>query len=175
MPQHPQQLRPGDGSRVRQGQREETDRLNLVRHEVSSSSGGCIKAERELMDGVSLNRAGDQEAGLGGGKGRAGDGQGVSGAAGHLNGTVLENEKRFLGLTGVSLFPLKGGPERCESQVEVKEARSQAGRLAQGDFTTQTTPATTSTQRVLTPHTPGPRDGLLAHTHTHTYTSHTQH
>lgn len=104
-----------------------------------------------------------------------GDGQGGSGAARDTltAGTVLENEKRFMGLTGVSLFPLKGGPRRYESQGGSKEAREPGWEACPGNFTTWTPHLPPPSTQGAPPHTPGP---LGSHTHTHTHTqTHTQH
>ena len=129
------------------------------------------------MDGVSLNRAGDQRAGWEAGEGGAGDGQGGSGAARNTLTirTVLENEKQFMGLTGVSLFPLKGGPGRCESHGGTKEAREPGWEACPGNLTTWTPHLPPPAHRVLLLHARPP--GMvrwLTHTHTHTHTlSHT--
>ena len=98
-----------------------------------------------------------------------GDGQGGSGAARDTltAGTVLENEKRFMGLTGVSLFPLKGGPRRYESQGGSKEAREPGWEACPGNFTTWTPHLPPPSTQGAPPHTPGP---LGSHTHTHTHT-----
>lgn len=121
------------------------------------------------------------------GKGGAGDGQGGSGAARDTltTRTVLENEKRFMGLTGVSLFPLKGGPGRWESQGGTKEAREPGWEACPGNLTTWTPHLPPPSTQGAPLHTPGPQgwslgsrthSHTLTYTHTHSHTlTHTQH
>ena len=75
-----------------------------------------------------------------------------------------------MGLTGVSLFPLKGGPGRCESQGGTKEAREPGWEACPGNLTTWTPHLPPPAHRALLHARPPGMVRWLTHTHTHTLT-----